>query len=130
MHDRSAASAFTNDSDAVWVTTEEMDVRLHPLERQTLIVQTDVGSAARLERGSGQPSEQSEAVVQSYKDDSLLIPISGAVKESGGVAASRLGTCSVSASVDPDKYWGYYSSATNVVRNGIHLPPPFLGFAS
>lgn len=38
MHDRPAASAFADDGNAVWVAAKEVDVLLHPLERQTLVV--------------------------------------------------------------------------------------------
>ena len=60
-HNRRATRRFSKNGDAVWISSKEMDVLLHPFKSQTLIVKSIVRSpASRLECRSGQEAESSK----------------------------------------------------------------------
>ena len=60
MHDGAAAGGLAENGDALRVAAEEVDVGLHPFERQALVVEARVGRPVRLQRGTGQPAERAE----------------------------------------------------------------------
>ncbi len=60
-HNRRATRGLAKDGDTVWISTEEMDVILHPIKSQALIVESIVRCAtARFESRSRQETKSSE----------------------------------------------------------------------
>jgi hypothetical protein len=52
MHDGTGARGLSENSHAVRVSTEQVDVLLDPFESQTLVQQSSVGCSARFEGGT------------------------------------------------------------------------------
>lgn len=86
VHDTASTSRFTENCDAVLVASKQMNVLLYPLKGKTLVIKTNVGSTAfRLERGTGLPSECTEAVVERHVDDVAVRGVARSSNESSRV---------------------------------------------
>lgn len=95
VHDASATSRLAKDCDSVWVSTEEMDVLLYPLQGKALIVQTCVCGAVLLKGRSAQPAKCSESVVHRDVDDTSIVVDFTAKDQSGRTTGVGLGARSV-----------------------------------
>lgn len=73
------------------ITSEEMDIVLHPLQRKPLIVQPRVRDTVRPHRRSGEPAEGAESVVQGDVDDAVAAVGHAAGEEAGRAAGAGFG---------------------------------------
>lgn len=91
MHDAAASGRFTNQGNLVRVATEEMDVRLHPLNGQTLVIEAGVGDTSfLLESWASEPTHCAKTVVQSHEDNAFPAIGTGGIEQTGGIGTTAL----------------------------------------
>jgi len=103
MHNASATSRLAKYSHSVWIATEEMDVLLNPLKSESLVQESGIGGTALLECRSAGETKGTKSVVHGDVDDASGVVVLAASEESRRVARVRLGTSSVTATIDPDQ---------------------------
>ena len=104
MHDGSAPGRLTKHCDPRWISTEKVDTVLDPLKGKSLIVQSCIGGAVRLESRARKKTKGAKSVIQRDKDNPIWICYLTGFDETGGAVAG-LFTISVSSSVDPNQDW-------------------------
>ncbi len=91
-HNRRATRGLAEDGDTIWISTKEMNVILHPIKSQALIVESIVRCAtARFESRSRQETKSSELLHVSLPALSSHRPEGGGEMDSG--SDSRKGAC-------------------------------------
>lgn len=103
MHNGTTTRRFSNNSDLLWVTAEEVDVLLDPFQSKSLVIKASICNTIGLKSRTRDPAEGSQSIIERHKHNSLGISCLARLDQAGGVVCALLSKC-VTATIGPDQY--------------------------